>query len=248
MPNATKPIATEIPPAPQIHKTGFKGLTANALKIFALVTMTVDHIGLQMFPNITLFRIIGRLSFPIFAYMIAEGCRYTKNKLRYFLQIFLLGIACQIVYFVAVKSLSQCVLITFSLSILCAYAVLWAKTHKNGWWLPILTILLMYGVTELLPQALPNTDFAVDYGFFGVILPVCATLSDDRRVKLLLTTVCLIALSLAYGSVQWWCLLTVPLLALYNGRRGKHKLKGLFYAYYPLHLAVIYLIALICKL
>ena len=56
------------------------GLTGNQLKLIALVTMTIDHIGMQLFPRVRLLRIIGRLAFPIFAYMIAEGCRYTRNR------------------------------------------------------------------------------------------------------------------------------------------------------------------------
>ena len=60
-----------------------KGLSGNQLKLIALAAMTVDHIGVQFFPNIQLLRIIGRLALPIFAYMIAQGCRYTKNKARY---------------------------------------------------------------------------------------------------------------------------------------------------------------------
>jgi len=44
--------------------------------------MTVDHLGFILFPSLIILRIIGRIAFPIFAYMIAEGCRYTKNEKR----------------------------------------------------------------------------------------------------------------------------------------------------------------------
>ena len=60
-----------------------KGLTGNQLKIIAMICMTVDHVGFILFPKQEIFRIIGRLAFPIFAYMIAEGCRYTRNYGRY---------------------------------------------------------------------------------------------------------------------------------------------------------------------
>ncbi len=49
-----------------------------SLKIIACIAMTIDHIGYLLFPNIIVFRIIGRLAFPILAYLIAEGCKYTK--------------------------------------------------------------------------------------------------------------------------------------------------------------------------
>ena len=60
-------------------------LTGNHLKLIAAFAMLLDHVGILLFPQIRLLRILGRLAYPIFAFMIAEGCRYTKNKLRYFL-------------------------------------------------------------------------------------------------------------------------------------------------------------------
>ena len=60
-----------------------KGLTGNQLKLIAVITMTIDHIGLAFFPQQMLFRVIGRLAFPIYAYMIAEGCRYTRSMGKY---------------------------------------------------------------------------------------------------------------------------------------------------------------------
>ena len=57
-----------------------KFLTGNALKILAALFMTIDHIGVMLFPRVLVLRIIGRLALPIFAFMIAEGCKYTRNK------------------------------------------------------------------------------------------------------------------------------------------------------------------------
>ena len=95
----------------------FQGLTGNQLKILALIAMTCDHVGLQLFPGCQMLRVIGRLAFPIFAYMIAEGAKYTKNRTKYFFQMFGLGFICQLVYFFAMGSLYQCILITFSFSV-----------------------------------------------------------------------------------------------------------------------------------
>ena len=99
-----------------------KCLSGNTLKIIAAVTMLIDHIGFILLPQYGFLRIIGRLSFPIFAFLIAEGCKYTKNKLRYFLSVFILGLVCQIAYYVAAQSLYIGVLLSFSVSILCVYA------------------------------------------------------------------------------------------------------------------------------
>ena len=82
-----------------VKKTKF-GLTNNQLKIIAMVSMLLDHVGLLFFPNVAIFRILGRIAFPIFAYMIAEGCRYTKNRAKYLGMIAAMAIVFQVVYFV----------------------------------------------------------------------------------------------------------------------------------------------------
>ena len=102
--------------------TNFR-LTGNQLKLLALVTMTVDHIGVHLLPQYTFLRIIGRLAFPIYAYCIAEGCTHTKNRRKYLLQMAGMALLCQLVYFFAMGSLFQCILVTFTLSILTIYAI-----------------------------------------------------------------------------------------------------------------------------
>ena len=103
-----------------------KCLNGNVLKIIAVISMTIDHMGLMLFHDDIIMRCIGRLAFPIFGFMIAEGCFYTKNKLRYFLRVFILGVLCQIVYYVADKSVYLGILITFSLSIVTIFAYKYA--------------------------------------------------------------------------------------------------------------------------
>ena len=61
-----------------------KGLSGTAIKIIALLSMTIDHVGVIFYPDVMLFRIFGRIAMPIFAYMIAEGCVYTKHKAKRF--------------------------------------------------------------------------------------------------------------------------------------------------------------------
>ena len=60
--------------------------------------MLIDHFGLMFYPNIVAFRAIGRLAMPIFAYCIGGGVLKTRNKLKYFLRVFILGVICQLFY------------------------------------------------------------------------------------------------------------------------------------------------------
>lgn len=223
------------------------GLTGNQLKLIAMVLMTVDHIGCFLYPNVMILRIIGRLSMPIFAWMIAEGCAYTRNRRRYFLTILGFGLVCQVVYLVFMQSLAQCIFITFSLSILLIYALDFANKQKKFWSLCLLgaALVSICYICVFLPMALPRTDFRVDYGIFGVLLPVLIYMGRTKAEKLLLAAGGLMAVAVSHGSVQWFALLSLPLLALYNGKRGKLKLKYLFYFYYPLHLVAIYGVGLV---
>ena len=215
-------------------------LTSNQLKLLAMLTMTLDHIGVQMFPGVLWLRIVGRLAFPIYAYMIAEGCAHTRNRRKYLLQMAGLALLCQLVYFFAMGSLFQCILVTFTLSILLIYA---CDTGSRP--LTALALLGVAFVTVALPRLLPGTDFAIDYGFFGVLVPVAAYLGETRRKKLLFTAGALVVLAWLVGGIQWYSLAALLPLALYGGQRGKRRMKWLFYLYYPLHLAAIYGISLL---
>ena len=222
-----------------------KGLNNNQLKVIAMIAMTCDHAGMLLFPHITLLRVIGRLAFPVYAYMIAEGCSHTRNMGRYFASVAAMGVLCQLVYWFAQGSLYQSILVTFSLSIcLCALAKLALAKGKLWAWIAFgMAIIGVYFITDILPGLLPSTDFAVDYGFFGVLLPVGVYLGKNMREKLLFAGADLCLLALPGWNIQWFALLAMPLLALYNGKRGKLSMKWLFYFYYPAHLVLLWGIA-----
>lgn len=222
------------------------GLSNNQLKILALLTMTVDHIGAYLFPRVMLLRIIGRIAYPIFAYMIAEGCFYTRRPGRYLGSMALLAAVCQAVYFFFAGSVYMYIPVTFTLSISLIFLLKRAmeKPNEKNFALFGLGVLGVLVITEVLPM-LPGTDFGVDYGFFGVMLPVAVYAGKNHWQKLALAAVMLVLLGVHYGSLQMWALMALPLLALYNGQRGKWKMKWLFYIYYPAHLAALYLIGLI---
>ena len=228
-----------------MNSARFPGLTGNQLKIIALIAMTCDHVGLQLFPQATILRIIGRIAFPIFAYMIAEGCQYTHNRKKYLLAMWGLAATCQLVYYFAMGSLYMSVLVSFSLAIGLIYLIDREKNRSSHAYLaPLAALCGIFFLCRVLPDLISSTDYAIDYGLWGVLLPVLVYFEKEKSGKLRNFAICLALIALEYGGIQWFSLAAVPLLALYNGKRGKHKMKNLFYIYYPAHLVVIYLLSL----
>ena len=236
-------------------------MTGNQLKILALITMTIDHIGVVLLPQYLVLRIIGRLTYPIFAYMIAEGCFYTHNKRRYLGGIFALGVVCQLGYLIAMGSLEQSILTTFVFAIITIYALQFADARRDvvGALAVLGALALDILVSLVLPVLLAGTDFSVDYGFAGILLPVFCYMPriffknalDKQRLRPMLACavvgmalVC-IQMSDWMGGIQWFSLLAIVPLACYNGKRGTWRLKYLFYIYYPAHLVAIWGIALL---
>ena len=222
-------------------------LNGNQLKLLALASMTLDHMGLLLFPHILVLRVIGRLAFPIFSFMIAEGWQYTHDRKRYFLTLLVLGIAFQLVYLVVDNSLHLCIFITYVLSLCLIGAVEWAQkqTGRRAWLVPAFVVVAELFLCEGLPWVLLQYGFDVDYGFFGVLLPALVYFPRSKRAKLGWLAVGLLALSLRLGWVQIACLLSLPVLYIYNGKRGKLRLKNLFYIYYPAHLAGLWCISML---
>jgi len=224
-----------------------RGLSGNQLKLLALVTMTIDHIGLVLLPQFSLLRIIGRLSMPIYAFLIAEGCRYTKSRSRYLLSMAVLAAVCQIVFYFVSGSLYQCILVTFSLSIGLIWLVDRAICRKTviSWLAAAAGLGAVFFLCEVLPVLLPGTDYRVDYGMVGVLLPLFPFMGKSKWQKLAFFAAGLCCMCLYFGGMQWYSLLTLIPLALYGGHRGKASLKYLFYIYYPLHLVVIEFFAML---
>ena len=238
-------------------------LSGNSLKLLAAAAMLIDHVGLIFFPQYIIFRIIGRLAFPIFAFMIAEGCSHTRSKLRYFLTMSILALVCQVVYFVALGDLKMSVFVTFSISILLVYffnyvnKILFDAEYPGG----VKIVALVTFFATLTAVYFINIFVNIDYGFPGCIMPLFASIlrsdksSPDSLKKLdknhwhvLTMGACLLYMCCISRPIQFFSLLTLPLLLLYSGKRGKLKLKYFFYLFYPLHLVALYGIDLIIRI
>ena len=235
-------------------------INGNTLKLIAAFFMVIDHVGMIFFPFKMWIRAIGRLSMPLFAFAIAEGCRYTRNKIKHFFMMFILGVLCQIVYIVFDPSILYFgILFTFSFSTLCIYAMQNFKKclfDKNAKISDKLLSGMLFAAMVSFVYAFCYY-FEVDYGFWGCMMPVFASIFDFHRIpapdklkkldvlplKVLCMCVALLLLILTTNSllkdVSLYAFLALPFLLLYNGEKGKYNMKYFFYIFYPAHLGII---------
>ena len=232
-------------------------MTSNKLKIIACIAMTCDHVGYLLFPDLVFLRFIGRLALPIFAYFIAEGCLHTRSKSKYLLQLSALAVICQLFYVGealisgSVRSIDLNILFTFSLSVIVSSAYLRMadairQRDKRALPLSIALFALSLGAAAFCCTSLTKLfgiPVTIDYGIIGVLLPVTALLFTDKRKNFISFCAAAIIYCIVRANTlpyTWFALLALPLLALYNGKRGTKKLKWAFYLFYPIHFAVLY--------
>lgn len=217
--------------------------------------MLIDHIGVIFFPRVLFWRMIGRLAMPIFAYMVAEGCRYTRSPIRYLSGLLICAVVCQIGLYIGTASTNLCIMATFSLGIVltfCLQAFKAALFDRRCHWLKKALWALVFVLAVFFARVLCKHIY-MDYGFWGSMLPVFASLFhlpdtaprflkklDNKWVHIAIFSIGLLLLCRTYSWVQYYSLLSLPLLLCYNGRRGKIKLKNFFYIFYPAHLALLY--------
>lgn len=233
-------------------------LSSSTLKLIGCILMAIDHIGYHLFPDILILRIIGRLSMPIFAFLIAEGCHYTKNKLKHFLLIFISGIIFLLGVWIFDGSWFGNIFLQFSISILYIYLIdllkkfIFKGKHKI---LKLILSVIVF-VIALIPATYLFKVFKFDYDFFVTLLPVIVSMLylkdysnhkiikyiDNLYVKLIVSAGILVLIcsnTNYYHPIQWHALLALPLLLLYNEEVGCKKLKYFFYLFYPAHIAII---------
>ena len=244
-------------------------MSANILKLIACITMMLDHVGYLMqsygignYDTANLLRLIGRIAFPIFAFLIAEGFKHTRNVVFYTGRLLLAGLISEIPYNLCFhKSLiykpSLNVLFTLAAALVALiFADMCLKSSKKE--VRFLFALPIFAACYFADK------FGMDYGYWGIILIFLFYLIDGDSVQkklLLLPVILLFAArrvieSFIAGSVlsdwnkmQLFALLAFLPLALYNGKVGNAKSKNarkvkqyLFYLFYPVHMLLLYVI------
>jgi hypothetical protein len=214
------------------------------LKIIAIVTMVSDHIGKILYPDLLLLQIIGRLAFPLFAYLIALGIESTKKPKKYMITILSFALISQIPYFLAfeIQPFERLnILFTLFLGALTIYFY-----NKRS---PL-------ALVPLLLSLLPITE-----GSYYVVLTVVGMklLKDNPKLGVLVLfalNIQLLFIADLETQIQILSLLAVPLIFLHikgwlkkeilipENSRAYSIRKYAFYSFYPLHLALLFLIKL----
>jgi hypothetical protein len=214
-------------------------MTAFHIKLFAIIFMIIDHIGLFFFPHMIAFRIFGRISFPLFAWLIANGARHTSNPKAYLVRIFLFALIAEVPYWLANQFLDfpfANLNVLFTLGLGLTAIIFIKKTENRQMWLLIAVICA--AIAQLLHS---------DYGAFGVLTTVSFYLFFNNLKYMIIAQLILFLFpyfllsEYRQGSIQPLGLAALFFIALYNNKEGA-KAKYLFYIFYPAQYVVIYLL------
>ncbi|WZL80045.1 TraX family protein [Vallitaleaceae bacterium 9-2] len=218
-------------------------MTSNQLKWIAIITMIIDHVGAVLFKEYVLFRIIGRIAFPIFAFLLTEGFSHTHDKKKYALRLGVFALVSEIPFNLAFYNnpwdLShQNIFFTLLIGLLCLW--IYETWHERHRWLSIGGVYLLALLADVL---------RTDYGLFGVLLIFILYQTKTLKGKaivIITMNVLLAGLNLLAGAtvvLEIYAGLSAIFVFMYNGKKGK-GIKYVFYLIYPFHLALLYLIKL----
>lgn len=207
--------------------------------ILAFLTMLIDHIGMMFFPYEDIFRIIGRISFPLFAWWVVRWYKMTKDKMKYAKRLLILALISQSpFFFINQEILLFNVCFTLFFWLLC----LWTLENKQfQWYLKILIIIGILWISEA---------FHFDYGMYGILTVILLYLSWQKKISVVYFS---ILTFLFYGitynpfdihfHLQFYAMLAPVILYFTPIQKYDFPLNFYFkYWFYPVHLLILYLI------
>lgn len=228
-----------------------QGLSSFSLHISAMAFMLCDHLYLTLMPNLLLLRCIGRLAFPLFAFMAVEGCFHTRCFKKYLLRLALLALISEVPFDLLVGGTvfypdRQNVIWTIILGLCCIWALERLKSAE--------------GKAAVLCCAVLAASFAaayiarVDYSGAGVLTLLafylfCGSSAKCRVLQLLslgfINLVLLNGMSFAFPQ-QGLAVLSLVFVWLYDGRQGLHgkPIQIAYYLFYPTHMLMLAILAM----
>ncbi|MBE5935274.1 MAG: conjugal transfer protein TraX [Lachnospiraceae bacterium] len=250
----------------------YKIINSYHLKIIALICMIIDHLaatvltdidnaiydGYTMYPLIMIMRIIGRVSFPIYCYLIVQGFIHTRCVWKYALRLFMFAIISEWPFDIAFNKTKfvefeyNNVFFTLFLGLLFIWALScfdklkskYLEQHKQYFiaFLIHLVYAVLIFILFVINMAICN-KFPMDYGMMGILCIIVMYILRQKPVAAYAVGALLIS-GLSLNYIQLFALIGVIPIAMYNGEKGK-GLKWLFYALYPIHLIILVLISMI---
>lgn len=216
------------------------GISQEGLKLLACVTMLIDHVGAVFFPQLRWMRIIGRISYPIYAFLLSEGVHYTRSPAKYGLRLLLVAVISELPYDLLFSggftwrknSIMVTLLIGFAMGMAMKKCPLWGK------------------FLAVLPFAFVSRYTHGTYGMYGVLMIAMFLLTRDMPWRPLVQGLLLTLLSLRMAGfpsrlgVQICAIAAIVPLALYSGQKKIHSsaLQWGFTLFYPLHIILFLLI------
>ena len=220
-------------------------LSGSALKVIAVISMVADHCAYYLMEEDTLLyeamRCFGRIAFPVFAFLVAEGFRHTRNRMSYFLHLLGFAAVSEVPwYLLNGADGTHNVMFTLALGVVALAAFEKLREHRVICCSAILLIMWL------------GTWLGVDYEWRGVLMIVVFYLlrasekcpSPSCRM---LPLICAFPIMVHYGVVG--ALLACLVIFWYDGTRGfiqGNLAKYGFYVFYPLHLYTILIITVSC--
>jgi hypothetical protein len=233
------------------------GLSGNALKVIAIVAMTIDHlawVGIETYqqaetPVQILLHCIGRLTAPMMIFFVAEGYHHTHDFRRYLRRLMVLAVVSHFAFcYFNMSGFNPLDNLMFNATSI-AWPLMWGLVLLKLWDSSRWPLALKLGAT-LVACLLTVTS---DWSCAAPLAILAIGRNRGHFCKQMLWMMLIISLyavafsifhSPTYGMVHTACWLAVPVLAMYNGQRGRVKWLGkFFYFYYPLHMALIGLLA-----
>lgn len=200
---------------------------------------------------------VGTVAFPLFCFLLAEGFQYTKNRKRYIGMMLAFAIISEIPFDIgfftdyAIREGTfpfywsyQNVFFTLFLSLVSLVCIEHFSTNSGirtdrikSAFLQIISVAVIAGVAEII---------CCDYGFMGIFF--CASFYVCCKSRVYQILLFLLVYILTTGNQPTgYVLLACMMILLYNGKRGKLKLKYLVYAFYPVHLSFLYFVTIILE-
>lgn len=218
-----------------------RGLTSAGLKYLACLFMLADHAGSILLPEVGFLRCVGRLAFPIFAFMIANGYRHTSDPEKYLLRLVIFAALFQWPYSFIMENGFLNILFTLAAG-LAAIRIsdILDKRIANS------TEAYACGIAVAAAFALLAWLMDMEYGWYGVLMIYTAWLFFDNR-RLLTVAWALLTGAYVFSGIpdrQLFALAALIFIFLYNGEKGRGS-KWFFYIFYVAHIILLYLLRVI---